>query len=58
MTPYQFKKHQEALNMTNRELAESLQVTISAVDRWRAGARGIPGPVRVAINLLLDRRPK
>jgi DNA-binding transcriptional regulator YiaG len=58
MTPYQFKKHQEALAMTNKDLAEALQVTISAVDRWRAGARNIPGPVRVAINLLLDRRLK
>jgi DNA-binding transcriptional regulator YiaG len=58
MTPYQFREHQKALNMTNKEMADALQVTISAVDRWRAGARNIPGPVRVAINLLLDRRPK
>jgi DNA-binding transcriptional regulator YiaG len=54
MTPQEFKQAQLRLGLTNQALADTLKVSLRAVEMWRQGARPIPGPVEVAINLMLN----
>lgn len=43
MTPSdQFKAHQQALHLVNREMAALLQVSERTIERWRSGQNGIP----------------
>ena len=37
-------------------LAETLEVDGSTVRRWVSGAVSVPGPVKVALRLMLERR--
>ena len=54
MTPAEFKAAQLLLGLTNQALADAMKVSLRAVEMWRQGARPIPGPVEVAISLMLD----
>ena len=54
MTPQEFKQAQLRLGLTNQQLADDLKVSLRAVEMWRQGARPIPGPVEVVINLMLN----
>lgn len=54
MTKDELKSAQTALGLTNQALADALKVSLRAVEMWRQGARPIPGPVEVAINLMLN----
>lgn len=48
-----FRTARERLGMTQQEIANALEVTLRAVQFWEAGARAIPGPVKVALRLML-----
>jgi DNA-binding transcriptional regulator YiaG len=39
--------------MTQAELADALESDIRTVRRWENGEREIPGPVRVALRLMV-----
>jgi DNA-binding transcriptional regulator YiaG len=54
MAPDGLKDAQSRLGLTNQQLADTLKVSLRAVEMWRQGARPIPGPVEVAINLMLN----
>jgi hypothetical protein len=54
MTRDELKTAQSRLGLTNQQLADTLKVSLRAVEMWRQGARPIPGPVEVAINLILN----
>jgi len=54
MTRDELKQSQAQLGLTNQQLADALKVSLRAVEMWRQGARPIPGPVEVALNLMLN----
>jgi len=54
MTTDELKTAQSRLGLTNQALADALKVSLRAVEMWRQGARPIPGPVEVALNLMLN----
>lgn len=54
MTAAELKQAQVTLGLTNQQLADALKVSLRAVEMWRQGARQIPGPVEVAITLMLN----
>lgn len=54
MTRDELKQSQAQIGLTNHQLADALKVSLRAVEMWRQGARPIPGPVEVAINLMLN----
>jgi DNA-binding transcriptional regulator YiaG len=54
MTKNELKAAQLTLGLTNQALADTLKVSLRAVEMWRQGARPIPGPVEVAITLMLN----
>lgn len=54
MTAAELKKAQATLGLTNQQLADALKVSLRAVEMWRQGARPIPGPVEVAITMMLN----
>jgi len=56
MTPAELRAARTALGLSQRELAERLEVTIRALQMWEAGERAIPGPARVALRLMLAPR--
>lgn len=58
MTNLDFKAAQLRLGLTNQAMADALKVSLRAVEMWRQGARPIPGPVEVAISLMLDNGQK
>jgi DNA-binding transcriptional regulator YiaG len=63
MTPAEMKEARQALGMTQKQLAEALELdgpyAKHTVRSWENGKRGIGGPVRVAIRLLLKhQKPK
>lgn len=41
----EFRALQSAAGLTNRALAEELALTERAIERYRQGKRGVPGPV-------------
>lgn len=52
MTPIEFKEAQLRLGLTNEQAAVALRVSVRTVEKWRQGARSIPGPTEVVIELL------
>jgi len=54
MTAAELKQAQVTLGLTNQQLADALKVSLRAVEMWRQGARQIPGPVEVAITMMLN----
>lgn len=52
MTPEQFKAAQSRLGMTNQQLADALDVSLSTIVKWRAGAHTIPKVVDLALKWL------
>lgn len=54
MTRDELKQSQAQIGFTNHQLANALKVSLRAVEMWRQGARPIPGPVEVALNLMLN----
>jgi transcriptional regulator with XRE-family HTH domain len=61
MTPADLRTARKALGYTQHELAEALRMgahgwqTISA---WENGKRGIPGPVQIALQCLLEHKER
>lgn len=57
MTPLELKEARRTLGMTQRELAEALELdgpfAKDSVRRWENGKRAISGPVRVAVRYML-----
>jgi DNA-binding transcriptional regulator YiaG len=47
-----FKGVQRELGLTNKKMATLLRVSLRTVEKWRQGARAIPGPVEVVLALL------
>lgn len=45
MNKEEFKAEQSKLGLNNAEMAALLHVSVRAVERWRQGSRGVPGPV-------------
>ena len=43
---------------TEKAIAEYLGVTQPAVSQWKTGKRGIPGPVRVLLEMLLEKEER
>lgn len=53
------RKAREALGMTQRQLAQKLQLKASGADHVRhmeRGRRPVSGPVKVAVQAMLDHR--
>lgn len=46
------------LGLTQAQLAAKLDVTVTAVWRWEAGQRRIPGPVGRLVQLLAEMAPQ
>jgi DNA-binding transcriptional regulator YiaG len=44
MTPNDIKETQDALGWTNSKLAERMRVSLSTVEKWRAGSVRMGGP--------------
>lgn len=55
MTPAEFSAAIAALGLSQLAAAEVLEVDPRTVRRWVAGDRDIPGPVRVALRLMIAR---
>lgn len=54
MTPQQFKKARQTLNLSQSEMAEALKLSDSrSVRRLELGEREISGPIQVAIAYML-----
>jgi len=57
MTREEFKACRIAAGLeTQRAAALALETDLRTVQRWEAGDRAVPGPARVALRLLLERR--
>jgi transcriptional regulator with XRE-family HTH domain len=58
MTPEQFKAARLAAGLTTQEaVADALEVDRRTVGRWERGEVPVPGPVRVALRLMLQTSP-
>jgi len=55
MTATEFKSAQSRLSLTNQSLADALHVSLRAVEAWRQGTRPVPGPVEVALKLMVEK---
>ena len=57
MQPGEFRGLRLAAGLsTARAAAEALESDVRTVQRWEAGHRAVPGPARVALRLLRERR--
>ncbi len=54
MNPKEIKKLRAALGLTQRELAERMGVTVTAVAHWEAGHRTPSGPAEKLLELLAE----
>lgn len=52
----EFKKIQEDLGLNNQEIADALRTSRRNIDNWRSGKIRVPGPVIVALYLLIERQ--
>jgi DNA-binding transcriptional regulator YiaG len=58
MTPEQFKAARLAAGLATQEaVADALEVDRRTVGRWERGEVPVPGPVRVALRLMLQTSP-
>jgi DNA-binding transcriptional regulator YiaG len=58
MTPEQFKAARVVAGLTTQEaVADALEVDRRTVGRWERGEVPVPGPVRVALRLMLQTSP-
>ena len=48
----EFRAARKALGLTQAAMAAALESDLRTVQRWEAGERGVPGPVKVAIRLM------
>lgn len=53
MSPADVAAVRERLGMTRQQFADALECTLRTVQMWEAGDRGVPGPARVAMRLML-----
>jgi transcriptional regulator with XRE-family HTH domain len=53
MTSEEFKTAREEMGLTHQQMAFILKSDIRAVQKWESGARPVPGPVHVAVFLLM-----
>lgn len=62
MTAAEFAAARAALKMTMAELGRALELEGrdpgQTIRRYETGARAVPGPVRVAVRLMLAAKPK
>jgi transcriptional regulator with XRE-family HTH domain len=58
MTGRRFKQIRLKLGLTQAELAKLLGVWPNTVAVWERGEKPIPGPVELAMNLLLEKKEK
>jgi DNA-binding transcriptional regulator YiaG len=58
MTEAEFSDCRALLGLTQAGLADALESDIRTVRRWENGERAIPGPVRVALRLMLQGPPR
>jgi DNA-binding transcriptional regulator YiaG len=54
MSPADVAAVRERLGMTRQQFADALECTLRTVQMWEAGDRGVPGPARVAMRLMLQ----
>jgi transcriptional regulator with XRE-family HTH domain len=54
MKPDELKDHRKRLNLTQKELAKELCVTVRAVVSWETGTRNMPLSVEKLFCLLFD----
>ena len=57
MTPTEFRAARRTLQLSTEALAEQLHVDPRTVRRWQEGSQPVPGPVAVAMALLLRHAP-
>ena len=57
MTPREFRDHRLTLGLSTEQLAERLGVDPRSVRRWQNGHGPIPGPVIIALRLLIQQSP-
>jgi len=48
----EFRARQEAAGKTNPEIASLLQVSLSTVEKWRAGLNPVPGTVAILLRII------
>jgi transcriptional regulator with XRE-family HTH domain len=58
MTGKRFKQIRTRLGLTQTRLAELLGVWANTVAVWERGEKPIPGPVELAMQLLLEKTEK
>jgi DNA-binding transcriptional regulator YiaG len=58
MTGKRFKQIRLELGLTQKQLAKLLAVWTNTVAHWDRGDKPIPGPVELAMKLLLEKKEK
>ena len=52
MNPDDFRRYRKTLDLTQKELAEVLEVGIRTVQRWETGETPIPGPAGLCVDIM------
>lgn len=58
MTPAEFRDTRKRLGLTQQGLAEALRMGRwgwQTISKWESGKQPVPGPVQVALDLMLRR---
>ena len=58
MTPAELRTARKALGLTQKGLAEALQMGIhgwQSISKWEREGSAIPGPIEIAVECLLER---
>jgi transcriptional regulator with XRE-family HTH domain len=58
MTGKRFKQIRLELGLTQKQLAKLLGVWTNTVALWDRGEKSIPGPVELAMKLLLEKKER
>lgn len=56
LPPEELREIREVLGMSQTQLAGELGVSFNTYWRWEKGCRGVPGPARMALLLMLKER--